>query len=1039
MLYLALLTISPELVNPPIYDKAAPVTATSLIIANTPAQKQANSAIFPTKPTQTESFSAESLVSNPPQLPELVGESNAAQLAPPITVTIPDDWQEQLDLFEINTPVNLTVSNLDLKIYPTEINDSINQIELPSSAVTSSTTLVPHDADDSQQAISLPTNNSETANTTESLSPEESEVVTFPTTQSPLAQVPEGFTTFIVGIKLNRRNVITSVLVRGQENGTQALNFEQWLIPYDAVIQALKLNTKVLPDNQIELRSPSLALRINPNQLQTDPEIGLVFSVEQLRTLFGVEVEFDIIDYAIALEAPLQNQGNQRTTREIIVQTEGLPKFAPSSLTIGALEQRIDASGREGTSTNYRGDLSAVGSIFGGSWFVRANQPELFSRQTWRIAEAQFQRQTDATDYIVGSQSPFWRSRTGGDYWGLTTVIRNGFVPQLQLYGSADPRQRLQAAQMSRTISGKAEPGTLVQLVQGFSNNTLAEVLVDSTGVYRFEDVEFEQGALGNYRVLLYPQGRLTEQPEIRTATFSNLPGQIPAGSSAYVLSGGWRRHSGLENQGLLGNFSDFQGGAQGRWGVSNSLTVGLGAVYDQSLKGLGEIFFQPQGFPLKVTVAALTGTEDSDWDINADLSFEPSRNFTARLTSDRFSTRLNTTWRVFPGLSFIGSTNSKDAISAGIQLAFSGKNYFTFASATLDSKSRFRWNLLQRLNQFELRSIGNEVTTQSALTYHFTANNSSSGNSLVLSYDTRNQNNPDNLLSLSWRYRSRTKLSNGNPLWDTQLGYGIGSQGSGIIASVATAIIPGLRLQAQYQGVSASSNESAFSLNLVSNLTLQQGITPSEVQTNYLRTQGGLLVQPFFDRNQNGRRDAGEKFYTDPELVLLNNGSLKDMRPEIQDDQIMIHLPPGTYRLDLDPAGFPLDWQATVNAYAVDVVAGSYTPISIPLIKSYSRSGVVTDEQGNPVSGARVEAIEAISGQRLFSVTNDAGVFYLEGLQQGIYTFEINSQQAVPESLELKEVSEPFDELNLQQVPCNNHLEEVSGQSSSLLRLQQF
>jgi len=90
----------------------------------------------------------------------------------------------------------------------------------------------------------------------------------------------------------------------------------------------------------------------------------------------------------------------------------------------------------------------------------------------------------------------------------------------------------------------------------------------------------------------------------------------------------------------------------------------------------------------------------------------------------------------------------------------------------------------------------------------------------------------------------------------------------------------------------------------------------------------------------------------------------------------------------------------------------------------------VVTDEQGNPVSGARVEAIEAISGQRLFSVTNDAGVFYLEGLQQGIYTLEINSQQAVPKSLELQELSEPFDELNLQQVSGNNNFEEVSGQS---------
>ncbi|RCJ38386.1 hypothetical protein A6770_13655 [Nostoc minutum NIES-26] len=44
----------------------------------------------------------------------------------------------------------------------------------------------------------------------------------------------------------------------------------------------------------------------------------------------------------------------------------------------------------------------------------------------------------------------------------------------------------------------------------------------------------------------------------------------------------------------------------------------------------------------------------------------------------------------------------------------------------------------------------------------------------------------------------------------------------------------------------------------------------------------------------------------------------------------LTMRLAPGTYRLDLDPAGFPPDWQAAVNAYAVDVVAGSlYTCFS--------------------------------------------------------------------------------------------------------------
>lgn len=72
----------------------------------------------------------------------------------------------------------------------------------------------------------------------------------------------------------------------------------------------------------------------------------------------------------------------------------------------------------------------------------------------------------------------------------------------------------LQAAAIGRIISGKAEPGTLVRLVQGFGDRVIAEILVDSSAIYRFENIKTENQFLGNnYRVLLYPQGRLTAQP----------------------------------------------------------------------------------------------------------------------------------------------------------------------------------------------------------------------------------------------------------------------------------------------------------------------------------------------------------------------------------------------------------------------------------------------------------------------------------------------------------------------------------------------
>nr|WP_267871536.1 carboxypeptidase-like regulatory domain-containing protein [Nostoc sp. CHAB 5715] len=823
------------------------------------------------------------------------------------------------------------------------------------------------------------------------------------------------FKVFPVGLNVGNRNVNPSVLVRGQEDGSQPIDFANWLLPYDAVIQGLKLNVTTLPDGQLEVRSPGVVTRIDPKKLRTDPELGLVFKIQDLQTLFGVAAKFDINEYAIVLDVPGLDQSTGKLVEtETPIQLEGLPHITPKKFNVAAIEQKVNASGSATRSTSYRGDFLAVGSAFGGSWFIRTDQPNLQNQQTWNIAEAQFLRQTNSADYFVGSQPTFWQAQGTGDYWGFTSIQRQGFIPPQPFGGSSDPRQRLQADAIGRTISGKAEPGTLVRLVQGFGDRVIAEILVDSSGIYRFENIKIQNQFLGNnYRVLLYPQGRLTAQPEIQEATFSTVLGQLPAGASGLIVSGGLRRNS-LGNQSLLGNFSDFRGGIAGRWGLSENLTVGLGGVYDESPRALAELFWRPGKLPLQVAVSALTGNK---WDVNTDIRYNPSSNLSAAFTSDRLSSRFNLDWRVSPQFTLFTTTDTGDATSGGMQINLSGKDAFTFARVSLDTKNRLRWNLLQRLGRLELTQRGNEIGTLSELSYSLSKNRfSNSGSSLLLNYETQNQNRSDNLLSVSWRYRSQQQAIDGSYRWEAQLGYGIGSQGRGLLATLSTTVLPGLLLRVRYQGVSPISDEATFSIDLASSLNLQGGISPGDRRSSYLRTQGGLLIKPFFDRNNNGKQDGGEEVYTDNAdlLLTLNNKPLKSFLPQIQGDRTLVRMSPGIYRLDLDPAGLPPDWQAAVESSAVDVIAGSYTPVMIPLIRSYTRSGVVTDAQGKAIAGARVEAIQPDQGTRRFSVTNGAGVYYLEGLAQGKYTLQINGKSAG--SLKLEESSEPFQELNLQQ-----------------------
>ena len=355
--------------------------------------------------------------------------------------------------------------------------------------------------------------------------------------------------------------------------------------------------------------------RINPKDLKTDAELGLVISVADIKNILGVPTEFDIVKYAVVFNPPWlglrKKKGNRQPELPIIL--DGLPQINSPGFSFSTIGQSINISGSN-NNTNTRGNLTAIGTMLGGSWYIRTNQPSLTNRQTWNINEAQYLRQTPTSDYVVGSHPTFWRSH-GGQFWGVTTVQRFGYTPPETVGGGFSPSQRMRSNQIGRTISGEAAPGTLVQLTQGLGDNVIAEILVDSSGIYRFEDIPTAGSGIGNiggsnnYRVRLYPNGQLTATPEIRDAIFASLPGQLTKVTSALIVSSGLNREN--TSNSFLGNFNSFRGGVAYRLGVTEDLTLGTGVIYDKSMLGLGELFYQPSGFPLEVAFSGLLGTDD--------------------------------------------------------------------------------------------------------------------------------------------------------------------------------------------------------------------------------------------------------------------------------------------------------------------------------------------------------------------------------------------------------------------------------------------
>lgn len=562
-----------------------------------------------------------------------------------------------------------------------------------------------------------------------------------------------------------------------------------------------------------------------------------------------------------------QTNSENSVTPATEVPLEELPRVESCIFTLTAVEQRVSATGLQPSSFNYQGELVAVGTLLGGSWYMEINQPDVLDSPTWYLAEAQYLNQSNSAAYVIGSQQTFWRTQSTGDYWGVTTIQSQGL--------------------------------------------------------------------------------------ESGEATFFSVPEQLPAGAFVTIVSSGFQRQvSGGQQENFLGEFKDFQGGIAGRWGVSKDLTVGIGGIYDQTFKGLGELVFQPSDVPLDVVASVLSPDEEGTWDVEASVRYEPIPSISVWFNSDRSSQSFSLNWRVSPNFTLLGTYDIREGTTVGVETAFSGKGFLISAGGTINEQNRWRWNARQRLGVLELTQQGNEIGWESTLNYNLSGSSVDNGHALLLSYKTQNLEGNNRLAIVGWRYRSKARSADGNSVWETQLGYGVGSQGSGIIATVQITAIPGLLLQGRYEGLSLTSDQENYSLELIFGLNIQNGIVPGDRQAARFRTEGGLLIQPFFDRNNNGKQERGEEVYTEnPELLLtLNNEPIKSLNLNVQADRILLRLPPGIYRLDLNPSGFPIGWQAPVNAYAVEVVAGSYTPVMVPLVLSYPLSGEVIGASGKAV-----------------------------------------------------------------------------------------
>jgi hypothetical protein len=811
------------------------------------------------------------------------------------------------------------------------------------------------------------------------------------------APIKVGAPPLSVGLILNEKSVLEGINVRGYEDGEKAIDFERWLIPFDEAMKALGIKIKEIGKSEIvELSSSSFRVNFDTRKLQDDPVLGRSISIANLQLIGSIKAKFDLYKYAIAITIADRSAAAASVSGDTPIELDGLPIISTGKIGIGAIQQRSNVSGGTNDTTRTSGELRAVGNIGTGSWQLRIDQSTLEGINSWNLNSATVLFQGKTTDWAIGSQQPFWgQSFAGsGSFWGVTTIARTGFIPPVTTTGNDfSVADRLQSSRVGRSIIGQATPGTVVQLVRNLNTEVIKEVLVDSTGTYRFENIIV--GSVGDdvlgrdYRLLLYPRGQLTASPEIRDVQFTTLLGQLPSGASAWVASVGGNRIT----SGQFGKFDAVQGGVLYRRGLNESLTIGVGSIYDAGARGVGEVLFQPTGVPLELAGSIVTGANPL---VLGRLSYQPSTQFSLTANVDKLSARSDVNWRLSPGFAALASYDSQTGSRVGGEFTARYQRNATSIRATVDNRTRLNLRARQTFDKLQFGYQTNDVSSLAEISYRIPIGQEESGeHELGAAYQTNNSGTTTTFASLSWKYRSPARNSSGGYLWQSELGYGRSLFGSGIIAGIDYRIAPGWQIRGRYRGASESTDGQDFSVELTTTLQTQGGITGTDRSIQDLATFGQVNITPFFDRNGNGRQDSGEEGYADPLLLEINRKSLKSLYAQTNGLVSTLQLAPGSYRLDLNPAGYPIIYRSKSTALQVDVIAGTTTEIPVPLIPAYAVTGIIKNNAGEPIIGGRVEAISLVNGEKYTSVTNDSGIYYLEGLEQGEYRINVSGLAA--------------------------------------------
>lgn len=790
-----------------------------------------------------------------------------------------------------------------------------------------------------------------------------------------------------------QETALIGLMINGQEVGTLEVLQQQetlWL-PLPRLAELLGLQIQSV-DTTIQLVTPLGPLTLEPQEFQRFAGVPYIAS-DVFARKFSAPTTFDQAAFALSIDLPWRRGVRIGAPAAPVFQ----PEVRPPAASVSLFRHNFDLL-YSGDDVLLRNTALFGGRLAHGAWRLEVDdnfldQPTL-SEYFWygRRGQAQYQ---------VGRQDIRLHPLLAGiEMSGVQFGWMNRPLPRL--FQALAPLELLPRRTLPVTIlRGQAPPSSIAQL--RLDGVLIAQQQVGFDGLYEFSEVPLAAQQSSQVEVWIFDRHNLAVPIETRLQRLNTSDLLLPDGSMTHLAGAGV---NGNVFQDVLHSGTEDVGGAIGfyqwRQGFSEDLTIE--ATLQQTtevLQGQVGLIWRPvDPVVLAVGVAGANRrsayTLEMDWRLPrwrllAASTFIPADFDGVERFSERYDHLLDMRYRLLPALE-LGVIGRWRRDNSGQTFRFLLPTFAWRPIPSLavrgepDSEGDYRVQAFYRPHPRLYFTVVHDDATTFETSYRFYREYDVT---LDIRYD--DDLPPETDVFLNRRGLTLSSLSFRVGFLQRQ-----GRFGAGVGAMMQ--ILPGVLARLDYQSIA---NRRTF--DIAGDHQLRLSLT-----TDLALARGRLIPANALALSQNRGAVAGRIRTADGAAAypLDNVAILTDGRPGTRTDAqgtfFLGNVEEGTHVIELDPAKLPFELVPVDPDVVAEVAGGTVTAVDFVVRQAFGLAGRVLSAEGVPVAGLQVQLLDMTGQQRQVALTDQFGLYRMDGIPVGTYTLHLPPQPLLPSTLTL-------------------------------------